>query len=148
MVTVVEALHPLCRTLRIDPEPSLLRLANVQHLATEVVGELSGDPVPDALSIAGAVHPTAAVCGTPSRKALALIRELEGRHRGRYAGPVGWVDANGDGEWAIALRCAELSGTTARLFAGCGIVAQSDPRAELEEARLKLRPVRSALGIA
>ena len=148
VVTVVEALHPLCRTLRIDPEPSLLRLANVQHLATEVVGELSGDPVPDALSIAGAVHPTAAVCGTPSRKALALIRELEGPNRGRYAGPVGWVDANGDGEWAIALRCAELSGTTARLFAGCGIVAQSDPRAELEEARLKLRPVRSALGIA
>ena len=148
VVTVVEALYPLCRSLRIDPEPSLLRLANVQHLATEVVGELSGDPVPDALSIAGTVHPTGAVCGTPSRKALALIRELEGRHRGRYAGPVGWVDANGDGEWAIALRCAELSGTTARLFAGCGIVAQSDPRAELEEARLKLRPVRSALGIA
>ena len=148
VVTVVEALHPLCRTLRIDPEPSLLRLANVQHLATEVVGELSGDSVPDALSTAGAVHPTGAVCGTPSRKALALIRELEGPHRGRYAGPVGWVDANGDGEWAIALRCAELSGTTARLFAGCGIVAQSDPRAELEEARLKLRPVRSALGIA
>jgi menaquinone-specific isochorismate synthase len=147
VVTVVEALHPLCRTLRIDPEPSLLRLANVQHLATEVVGELSGDPVPDALSIAGAVHPTAAVCGTPSRKALALIRELEGPNRGRYAGPVGWVDARGDGEWAIALRCAELSGTTARLFAGCGIVAQSDPGAELEEARLKLRPVRSALGI-
>ena len=148
VVTVVEALHPLCRTLRIDPEPSLLRLANVQHLATEVVGELSGDPVPDALSIAGAVHPTAAVCGTPSRKALALIRELEGPNRGRYAGPVGWVDANGNGEWAIALRCAELSGTTARLFAGCGIVEQSDPGAELEEARLKLRPVRSALGIA
>jgi menaquinone-specific isochorismate synthase len=148
VVTVVEALHPLCRTLRIDPEPSLLRLANVQHLATEVVGELSGDPVPDALSIAGAVHPTAAVCGTPSRRALALIRELEGPNRGRYAGPVGWVGANGDGEWAIALRCAELSGTAARLFAGCGIVAQSDPMAELEEARLKLRPVRSALGIA
>jgi menaquinone-specific isochorismate synthase len=147
VVTVVEALHPLCRTLRIDPEPSLLRLANVQHLATEVAGELSGDPVPDALSVAGAVHPTAAVCGTPSRKALALIRELEGPNRGRYAGPVGWVDARGDGEWAIALRCAELSGTTARLFAGCGIVAQSDPGAELEEARLKLRPVRSALGI-
>jgi menaquinone-specific isochorismate synthase len=148
VVTVVEALHPLCRTLRIDPEPSLLRLANVQHLATEVVGQLSGDPVPDALSIAGAVHPTAAVCGTPSRKALALIRELEGPNRGRYAGPVGWVDARGDGEWAIALRCAELSGATARLFAGCGIVAQSDPGAELEEARLKLQPIRSALGIA
>jgi len=147
VVTVVEALHPLCRTLRIDPEPSLLRLANVQHLATEVAGVLSGDPVPTALSIAGSVHPTAAVCGTPSRKALALIRELEGPNRGRYAGPVGWVDAQGDGEWAIALRCAELSGTSARLFAGCGIVAQSDPSAELEEARLKLRPIHSALEI-
>ena len=147
VVTVVEALHPLCRTLRIDPEPSLLQLANVQHLATGVAGELSGDPVPSALSIAGTVHPTAAVCGTPSRKALALIRELEGPNRGRYAGPVGWVDARGDGEWAIALRCAELAGTTARLFAGCGIVAQSDPSAELEEAQLKLRPIRSALEI-
>ncbi len=147
-MTVVEALHPLCRTLRIEPEPSLLRLANVQHLATEVAGELSAGPLPTALGIAGAVHPTAAVCGTPSRKALSLIRELEGPHRGRYAGPVGWVDAGGDGEWAIALRCAELSGSTARLFAGCGIVSESDPAAELDEARLKLRPIRSALGIA
>jgi len=148
VVTVVEALHPLCRTLRIEPEPSLLRLANVQHLATEVAGELSAGPLPTALGIAGAVHPTAAVCGTPSRKALSVIRELEGPHRGRYAGPVGWVDAGGDGEWAIALRCAELSGSTARLFAGCGIVSESDPAAELDEARLKLRPIRSALGIA
>lgn len=147
VVTVVEALHPLCRTLRIQPEPSLLRLANVQHLATEVTGELSADPPPTALALAGAVHPTAAVCGSPSRKALALIRELEGPHRGRYAGPVGWVDAAGDGEWAIALRCAELSGATARLFAGCGIVSESDPAAELDEARLKLRPIRSALEI-
>jgi len=151
VVTVVESLHPLCRTLRIDPEPSVLRLANVQHLATEVAGELSADPAgptaPTALEMAGAVHPTAAVCGTPTRKALAFIRELEGVNRGRYAGPVGWVDARGDGEWAIALRCAELSGTTARLFAGAGIVSGSDPIAELEETRLKLRPVRSALNL-
>jgi len=158
VVTVVESLHPLCRTLRIDPEPTVLRLANVQHLATEVAGELSADPMaptapmapaaPTALEIAGAVHPTAAVCGTPTRKALAFIRELEGVNRGRYAGPVGWVDARGDGEWAIALRCAELSGTAARLFAGAGIVSGSDPVAELEEARLKLRPVRSALNLS
>jgi menaquinone-specific isochorismate synthase len=145
VVTVVESLHPICRTLKIDPEPSVLRLANVAHLATEVVGELGGDPT--ALEIAGAVHPTAAVCGTPTRKALALIRALEGANRGRYAGPVGWVDARGDGEWAIALRCAALSGTTARLYAGAGIVSGSDPQAELEEARLKLRPVRSALDL-
>ena len=83
-----------------------------------------------------------------NRKALAFIRELEGVNRGRYAGPVGWVDARGDGEWAIALRCAELSGTAARLFAGAGIVSGSDPVAELEEARLKLRPVRSALNLS
>ena len=161
VVTVVESLHPLCRTLRIDPEPTVLRLANVQHLATEVAGELSADPMaptapmapaapaaPTALEIAGAVHPTAAVCGTPTRKALAFIRELEGVNRGRYAGPVGWVDARGDGEWAIALRCAELSGTAARLFAGAGIVSGSDPVAELEDARLKLRPVGSALNLS
>ncbi len=148
VVTVVEALRPLCRTLRIDPEPSLLRLANVAHLATEVSGELKGDPPPSALDLAGAVHPTAAVCGTPTRRALALIRELEEAGRGRYAGPVGWVDAHGDGEWAIALRCAELEGTQARLYAGAGIVQESEPAAELEEARLKLRPIRSALGLA
>lgn len=147
VVTVVEALRPLCRTLRIDPEPSLLRLANVTHLATEASGELKADPAPSALDLAGAVHPTAAVCGTPTRRALALIRELEGAGRGRYAGPVGWVDARGDGEWAIALRCAELEGTRARLYAGAGIVEESEPAAELEEARLKLRPTLSALGL-
>lgn len=145
VVTVVESLHPLCRNLRIDPEPSLLRLANVQHLATEVTGELLGEAT--ALDIAGAVHPTAAVCGTPTRKALGIIRELEGANRGHYAGPVGWMDARGDGEWAIALRCAQVRGASALLYAGAGIVAASDPDAELEEARLKLRPVLSALDL-
>lgn len=143
VVTVVESLHRLCSRIRIDPEPSLLRLANVQHLATGIEADLAGRET--ALEIAGAVHPTAAVCGTPTRRALAVIRQLEGTGRGRYAGPVGWVDASGDGEWAIALRCAEVSGTVARLHAGCGIVAASDPAGELEEARLKLRPILSAL---
>ncbi|MGH2718950.1 MAG: isochorismate synthase [Actinomycetota bacterium] len=146
VVTVVESLRPLSRQLRIDPEPSVLSLANVAHLATEITGELAGEET--ALEVAGAIHPTAAVCGTPTRRALALIRELEGVNRGRYAGPVGWVGANGDGEWAIALRCAELHGRSARLFAGAGIVAQSDPDAELEEVRLKLRPVLSALDLS
>lgn len=146
VVTVVESLRPLSRRLRIDPEPTVLALANVAHLATEVTGELAGDET--ALQLAGAVHPTAAVCGSPTRRALALIRQLEGASRGRYAGPVGWVGANGDGEWAIALRCAEVSGSSARLFAGAGIVAESDPEAELEEVRLKLRPVLSALDLA
>ncbi|HEU5001187.1 MAG TPA: isochorismate synthase [Actinomycetota bacterium] len=146
VVTVVESLRPLCARLRIDPEPWLLRLANVQHLATQVTGQLAGAQT--ALEIAGAVHPSAAVCGTPTRKALAVIRQLEGAHRGRYAGPVGWVGADGDGEWAIALRCGELQGGRARLYAGAGIVAESDPDAELEEALLKLRPVLSALDLA
>lgn len=146
VVTVVESLHPLCRNLRIDPQPTLLRLANVQHLATEVTGELLGEAT--ALDIAGAVHPTAAVCGTPTRKALGIIRDLEGANRGHYAGPVGWMDARGDGEWAIALRCAQVSGDSALLYAGAGIVAASDPDAELEEARLKLRPVLSALDLS
>jgi menaquinone-specific isochorismate synthase len=86
------------------------------------------------------------VCGVPTDKALALIRELEGIDRGRYSGPIGWTDARGDGEWAIALRCAELDGRRARLFAGNGIVSDSDPHAELAETELKLKPMLSALG--
>jgi menaquinone-specific isochorismate synthase len=85
------------------------------------------------------------VCGTPAGTAMELIRELEGMDRGRYAGPVGWVDARGNGEWGIALRCAELDGPRARLFAGCGIVADSDPDAELAETQVKLRPMHDAL---
>ncbi|MGK5558264.1 chorismate-binding protein, partial [Actinomadura kijaniata] len=89
--------------------------------------------------------PTPAVCGTPTDTAMTLIRELEGMDRGRYAGPVGWVDARGDGEWGIALRCAEIDGTSARLFAGCGIVADSDPADELTEAQNKFRAMQYAL---
>ena len=85
------------------------------------------------------------MCGTPTGAAFELIRELEHMDRERYAGPVGWVDADGNGAWGIALRCAQLSGRTARLFAGCGIVAGSDPVAELAEAQVKFRPMRGAL---
>ena len=91
------------------------------------------------------MHPTAAVGGTPRAAAVALIAELEGMDRGRYAGPVGWVDAHGNGEWGIALRCAEVDGRTARLFAGCGIVAGSDPATELAEAQAKFAPMKFAL---
>jgi menaquinone-specific isochorismate synthase len=91
------------------------------------------------------VHPTAAVGGTPTKEACALIAELEGMDRGRYAGPVGWLDADGGGELGIALRCAQLDGRVARLFAGCGIVADSDPDSEVREAAAKLVPVRDAL---
>jgi menaquinone-specific isochorismate synthase len=98
-----------------------------------------------ALALAAALHPTAAICGTPAEPAMELIRELEGMDRGRYSGPVGWVDSRGNGEWGIALRCGEITGRQARLFAGCGIVSGSDPSAELAEAQSKFWPMRYAL---
>jgi len=141
------ALAPLCADLRIDDEPSLLRLPNVQHLATWVDGRLgSGEAAShSALALAAAQHPTAAVCGTPAEAAMELIRELEEMDRGRYAGPVGWVDARGNGEWGIALRCGLITGRNARLIAGCGIVAGSDPHAEVAEAQAKFWPMRYAV---
>ena len=141
--SVVEIYDRLCTAVHADSEPSLLRLANVQHLATSVTGVLR-EPT-SALSVAGALHPTAAVCGTPTPAALERIRRTEGMDRGRYAGPVGWVDADGNGELGIALRCAEVSATSARLFTGAGVVGESLPEAELEETRLKLRAMQSAL---
>jgi menaquinone-specific isochorismate synthase len=146
---VRDALAPLCDRLTVAERPSLLRLANVQHLATAVAGHL-GTPrppgsVPSVLALVDALHPTAAVCGTPTEAAMELIRELEGMDRGRYAGPVGWVDTDGNGEWGIALRCAEIAGHRARLFAGGGIVAGSDPAAELAETQVKFRPMQFAL---
>lgn len=144
---VRRALQPLCGDLRVSAEPFLLRLANVQHLATEVQGQLAAGEAASnsALALTAAVQPTAAVCGTPTEAAMELIRDLEGMDRARYAGPVGWVDAKGNGEWGIALRCGQLSGRHARLVAGCGIVAGSDPSAELAEAQTKFWPMRYAL---
>lgn len=141
--SVADVFEPLCEELEVGKEPRLLRLANLQHLATEVHGTLR-DPI-GSLELAGALHPTGAVCGAPADDALARIRQLEGMSRGRYAGPVGWVDATGDGEWAIALRCAQFEGARGRLFAGNGIVGASEPEAELEETRLKFRAMMSAL---
>ncbi len=138
-----DAIAPLCRTLRIAPRPELIRFANVQHLGTRVQGTLATDH--SALALVAALHPTAAVGGTPTDTAVELIRELENMDRERYAGPVGWVDADGNGEWGIALRCAQLAGNRARLFAGGGIVAGSDPAAELAETQVKFRPMQTAL---
>ncbi|WP_433232456.1 isochorismate synthase [Actinomadura formosensis] len=140
---VRDALAPLCAHLTVPDQPELLTLPNVIHLASPITGHLAADR--SVLDVVAALHPTPAVCGTPTDIALDLIRELEGMDRGRYAGPVGWVDARGDGEWGIALRCAEINGTRARLFAGCGIVADSDPAAELAEAHTKFRPMQYAL---
>jgi menaquinone-specific isochorismate synthase len=141
---VGDALAPLCGELTVPAEPELLSLPNVMHLATPVHGRL--DRERSVLDVVAALHPTPAVCGTPTDVALDLIRDLEAMDRGRYAGPVGWVDARGDGEWGIALRCAEVDGPRARLFAGCGIVADSDPEAELAEAQTKFRVMQYALG--
>ena len=144
--SIRDALALLCDTLDVEARPSLLKFPNLQHLGTQVRGTLAeGQTLRSALALAAAVHPPAAVCGTPPGTALDLIRELEHMDRERYAGPVGWVDADGNGEWGIALRCGQLSGRTARLFAGCGIVAGSEPAAELAETLVKLQPMRGAL---
>jgi menaquinone-specific isochorismate synthase len=140
--SVTEALQPLCLSLNVST-PKLLKLANVQHISTTVTGFLERKC--SALEVVGSLHPTAAVCGTPTAGAMEAIRSTEGLNRGRYAGPVGWVDANGDGEWGIALRCAEIDGTRGRLFAGGGIMAASEPEDELEETRLKFRAMMSVL---
>ena len=141
--SLAESVRPFCRELTVPERATVLRLRNVLHLATDVHGELKDDI--SLLTLAAAVHPTAAVGGTPRKEAVALITELEGMDRGRYAGPVGWIDGSGDGEFGIALRCAQVSGNTVRMFAGCGIVADSDPDSEVVEANAKLVPMRDAL---
>jgi len=145
---VVEAiaatLGPVCERLDWDPEPVLLETANLWHLATRFEGILR-EPAPSAVDLVAALHPTPAVCGTPRDTARAIIAALEPFDRGGYAGPVGWMDAAGDGEWAIALRCAELEGAHARLYAGAGIVGASEPALEVEETERKFRAFLDAL---
>jgi isochorismate synthase len=142
---VADGLAPFCSELIVDSEPSLSPTATLWHLRTAVRGTLRPDS-PDALAIAASLHPTPAVCGTPRGTASAVISRLEDFDRRFYAGLVGWVDARGDGEWAITLRCAEITGTTARLHAGAGIVAGSDPAAEDLETEAKFGPMLRALG--
>ncbi|MEJ7744641.1 MAG: chorismate-binding protein [Nocardioidaceae bacterium] len=141
--SVADALAPHCLSMNVPESPFVLHLPNVMHLATDVTGVLD-DPT-SSLSLAAALHPSAAVGGTPTAEAVALISELEQMDRGRYAGPVGWMDSRGDGEWGIALRSAEYDGNRVRLFAGCGIVADSKPESELAEAAAKFVPIRDAL---
>lgn len=143
-VTQVLAAH--CASVNVPDEPSVLHLPNVMHLATDITGALS-TPV-GVLDLVRELHPSAAVCGTPTLAAARVIDRLEGLDRARYAGPVGWVDAAGEGEWCIALRSAEISRadpSRLRLFAGCGIVAASDPDSEWAESEAKLEPMREAL---
>lgn len=141
---VHDTLLPWCSYLDYEAEPSVVGVANVQHLATLVEGRLS-QPAPSILELVAALHPTPAVNGLPRELAQAWIAEHEGFDRGHYAGTVGWVDARGNGTWAVSIRCAEVQGTRARLYAGNGIVADSDPDTELAETQIKLQAVLSAL---
>ena len=141
--SVSSILTSLCSDVR-SQGPFLLSLPNVVHLATDVRARLGAAHL---LDLVAALHPTAAVCGTPRDAAMRLIEELEDTERGRYSGPVGWVDTAGDGEFAIALRCGLASGTRLRLFAGAGIMPDSDPDLELTETEAKMRPLLDALGV-
>ena len=144
-------LAPFSEAMNAHSEPFILELPNVWHLASDVKAELTEveGHVPTSLALINALHPTAAVCGTPTTVAGALIRKLEHLDRGPYAGPVGWLDAAGNGEWGIALRGAVLeSRETARLYAGCGVVEGSVPEAELAETWAKFRPMLESLGIS
>jgi len=146
--SVAEALAPFCSSMNVPESPFVLHLSNVMHLATDVTGVLSDHSTPsDIFELAAILHPSAAVCGTPTEVAKRTIDEIEGISRGRYAGPVGWIDAKGDGELGIALRCGQISNDkkSIRIFAGCGIVAGSDPEREYAESQAKLLPMRSAL---
>ncbi|MEH6781982.1 MAG: isochorismate synthase [Rhodoglobus sp.] len=139
LASVMDALAPLSSELHAASEPFALQLPNLWHLATDIEGQLSQRS--SGLDLIGILHPTAAVAGTPTPDAIRLIDELEGFDRGRYAGPVGWVDANGNGEWAVALRCAQVAGARITAYAGAGIVAGSDAKKELAETELKFRPI-------
>ena len=147
---VIDVIHdtllPWCSYLDWEPEPSIITVANVQHLGTQMEGQLS-KPRPSVVELVRALTPTPALGGHPRAEALAMIAAVEGVDRDRYGGAVGWIDAAGNGTWAVAIRCAQLSEdrTRARLWAGGGIVADSDPLAELAETQAKFQAMLSAL---
>lgn len=141
--TIVEALTPVSAHLE-RRGPFVVETATLAHLATEITADLT-DPSLSVLDLVARLHPTPAIAGIPPLAAQQAIVALEGFDRSLYGGAVGWIDANGDGEWALALRCAEVRGRIASLFAGAGIVAGSDPVREREETDAKFEPMRSAL---
>ena len=143
---VAERLAPYCTSLEVPAAPSVTRTASLWHLGTRIEGTLR-DPAPTSLQLAEALHPTPAVCGEPTDAARAAIEELEQFPRGFYSGLVGWCDADGDGEWAVTIRCAEVAGRAVRVYAGAGVVEGSRPEAELAETSAKFRTLLSALGL-
>lgn len=143
---VVEALRPFCRRLDVAATPSLVSTPAVWHLSTRVTGELIDSGI-SALRLAAALHPTPAVCGTPPDRARSTIAELEPFDRGFYAGAVGWCDANGDGQWAVAIRCAEVTDASLCLYSGAGIMPASQPHLELAETSAKFRTLLQAMGL-
>ncbi|MGY0487945.1 isochorismate synthase [Streptomyces sp. WG-D5] len=140
------ALAPFCRTMDVPARPTLVRTAAMWHLSTTVTGELADPEATTALDLAAALHPTPAVCGTPTDLARQVIAESEPFDRGAYTGMVGWQNADGDGEWVVTIRCAEAEGTLLRLFAGAGVVAESSPEAETAETGAKFRTFLNAVG--
>lgn len=144
--SVARALSPMSEDLWVPAEPELLELPNVTHLSSRVQADVRGANV---LDVIDALHPTAAVCGTPTELAFDLLENVEGDQRGRYSGPVGWIDSSGSGEFGIALRCGQLSEDhkQLRIFAGAGIMPDSVPEVELAETRSKMKPVLQALGL-
>lgn len=143
---VVAALRPYCRALHVPAGPSLVQTKTMWHLSTNITGELA-DPAVSSLELAMALHPTPAICGTPTDLARAAIEEIEPFDRAYYTGAVGWCDANGDGEWAVTIRCAEAEGRALRLFAGAGIVAGSNAASELAETSAKFCTLLLAMGL-
>jgi menaquinone-specific isochorismate synthase len=141
--SLVSSLEQFTDQIEVDDKPFSIALPNLWHLASDVRALLNSDA--SSLQVVNALHPSAAVAGTPRDKALEVIEAIESVDRGRYAGPVGWLGADGDGVWAIALRGAQLENNVLTAFAGCGIVAESDAQAELAEAVLKFKPIVDAL---
>ncbi len=145
---LTEALSSVCDELTVPEQPSIVGLRNVSHLGTHIHGRLAAalaDRRPSVLELVARVHPTPAVGGTPTDTAVRYLQKVEGFDRRCYAGPVGWMDYRGDGAWAIGIRCAEVEGASAHLYAGNGIVAGSDPAEELAETQLKLQALLAAL---
>lgn len=143
---VAEVLNPLCSNLQVPAAPELVRTGSMWHLSSQISGRLK-DPETTSLDLAFALHPTPAVCGWPTQLACDLIQELEETNRGFYAGAVGWMDAAGDGEWAVSIRCADVSNDELRVHAGAGIVPGSVPELELAETEAKFRTILAGLGV-